>query len=60
MPPRGGWSVVLLLPLEGMIFSWARISSASDLNSPSLSFSSTDLRLRVLGYSVFSVRGYEM
>ena len=48
------------MPLEGMIFSCDRISSASDLNSPSLSFSSTDLRLSVLGYSVFSVRGYEM
>ena len=54
----GGWSVVLLFPLEGTIFSWARISSASFLNSESLSFSRTDLRLRLLGYSVFSVRGY--
>ena len=56
----GGWSVVLLLPLEGTIFSCARISSASDLNAPSLSFSRTERRDRLRGYSVFSVRGYEM
>ena len=53
----GGWSVVLLLPLEGIIFSWASTSAASEAKSESLSFSRTDLRFRLLGYSVFSVRG---
>lgn len=56
----GGWSVVLLFPLEGTIFSWERISSASFLNAPSLSFSRTARSERLRGYSVFSVRGYEM
>ena len=52
--------MVLLFPLDGTIFSCASTSSASDLKSESLSFSRTDLRLSVRGYSVFSVRGYDM
>ena len=53
----GGWSVVLLLPRDGTILSCARISSASDLNAPSFSFSRTERNDRLFGYSVFSVRG---
>src|SRR5271157_16406 len=56
----GGWSVVSFLPRVGFRSPWARRRSAYLAKSPEANCLTVSLKFRLDGYTVLSVRGYDI